>query len=53
MGLDEFPSLCFRVRSTILARYGPVASRELLLILDLVEMLWRDKVERSKDAQRV
>ena len=44
----DFPVLCSRVRRIILKKYGPMASLELTMILDLIEMLWIDKQDRAK-----
>ena len=51
MAASDFPVLCSRVRRIILKKYGPVASKELLLVIDLIEMLWIDKADRVKDTK--
>jgi hypothetical protein len=53
MSASDFPVLCRRVRGVILKKYGPVASVELVMLLDLIEMLWIDKADRVKAADAV
>ena len=53
MSASDFPVLCRRVRGVILRKYGPVASVELVMLLDLIEMLWIDKADRVKAADAV
>ena len=48
---EGFAALCFRVRAVVLKRYGPVASAELLMLLDLIEILGIDKQDRVRERE--
>ena len=48
---SDFPVLCSRVRITIVRKLGAHASKELLLLLDLIEVLGIDKVDRVKETK--
>lgn len=42
----DFPLLCSRVRLAIVRRLGANAAKDLLLLLDLIEVLGIDKQDR-------
>jgi len=50
---SDFPSLCSRVRIAIVRKLGAHASKELLLLLDLIEVLGIDKVDRVKPSEDI
>ena len=43
---ETFPALLLRVRATIRLRLGANASKDFMLVLDLMELLYHDKADR-------
>lgn len=46
---ERFEVLCTRVRAAIVRRMGANASKEMLMLLDLIELLGMDKVDKVRE----